>query len=274
MNTLFLLFLMDIRYITLILNILIKNGELMIIIENLSKEFIVKKRKETTIKKALNDISLILEKGKTIGLIGANGSGKSTLIKTLVSLYHPTEGKVFIDGVNVHEEKDNLNDNIGVLYGGDAGLYERLTARENIAYFGELNGVHPEVVNTSINHYSYIFNMGEYIDRKVAKFSRGMRQKVCFVRSIIHDPDLIILDEPSTGLDVQGLKEVSDFIKYNQEKGKTIIISSHNMNEIVTLCDQVIILKDGSLSYFGDLTPLIKENNDISEIYNLMGVKA
>ena len=116
--------------------------------------------------------------------------------------------------------------------------------------------------------------MNEYMNRRVDGFSRGMKQKVCFLRSVIHNPEIVILDEPSTGLDVEGIQQVADFIKFNQNQNKTIIISSHNMNEIYELCNKVIVLKEGKLSYFGNLRDVVDEPGNFTKLFQYMGVKS
>lgn len=243
----------------------------MIKVKNLTKKFKINKKNKKEIKTALNDISFEINKGEIVGLIGQNGSGKSTLLKIMSSLYEPTNGYVYIDGLEVIKNQSKTKNKIGVLFGGDSGLYGRLTAYENIKYFGELNGMSQKDIDESISKYEKFFNMKDYMHRKTENFSRGMKQKVCFLRSVIHNPEIIILDEPSTGLDVAGINEVAQFIKFNQNNKKTIIISSHNMSEIVNLCDKVIVLKDGNLVYFGAIKDLI--NNDCYDnLYDLMGV--
>ncbi|MDR2867110.1 MAG: ABC transporter ATP-binding protein [Acholeplasmatales bacterium] len=243
----------------------------MIKLENVSKVFKVKESRKQFVKIALNDISFVINDGETVGLVGANGSGKSTLLKVLSTLYQPSVGKVYIDGKDIFLNSDESKKKLGVLFGGDSGLYPNLTAYENIEYFGKLNGLSEQEIRHNIAHYSQFFSMEDYINRRVANFSRGMKQKVCFLRSIVHNPQIVILDEPSTGLDVAGIEEVAQFIKYHQDLKKTIIISSHNINEISRLCQKIIILKAGNLMYFGDLQPLISDKS-FNEVYKLMGV--
>jgi len=245
----------------------------MIKIENITKEFLINNKKKKEIKVALKDISLEIKKGEIVGLIGQNGSGKSTLIKMIVGLYNPTFGNIKIDNEDISSKNSQSRKKIGVLYGGEAGLYNNLTTYENIQYFGMLNGLKEEEIYQNTQKYQELFNMSDYMERRVSNFSRGMKQKVNFLRSIIHNPEIIILDEPSTGLDVKGIMEVSNFIKYNQKLGKTIIISSHNMDEIADLCDKVIILNDGNLVYFGNLNDLLDSKLKYEKLYDLMGVK-
>ncbi|MGI6782361.1 MAG: ABC transporter ATP-binding protein [Acholeplasmataceae bacterium] len=245
----------------------------MIKVENLTKKFDIKNKGKKDVKVALNEITFEIQKGSVVGLIGANGSGKSTLLKVISSLYQPSNGIVHVDGLDVTKHQDETKKKIGILFGGEAGLYGRLTAFENIKYFGELNGLELDEINQAIEEYETFFNMKDYMHRRVENFSRGMKQKVLFLRSVIHNPEIIILDEPSTGLDVAGINEVAEFIRFNKRNHKTIIISSHNMNEIASLCEDLIILRDGNLAYFGPISNLVTKQGNYDQLYELMGVK-
>lgn len=243
----------------------------MINVIDLCKSFSIKEKRTKTQKIALNKINFSIKDGEVIGLVGKNGSGKSTLLKIMCGLYKPTSGSVSINNLDVSHNVNQIKQDMGVLFGGDAGLYKRLSARENIEYFAQLNGLKIDEIQQNLNKYVEFFNMENYIDRKIDNFSRGMKQKTCFIRSIIHNPSLIILDEPSTGLDVQAIEEVANFIKLNKKENKTIILSSHNMDEILKLCDKVIVLNSGNLTFFGPLSDVVK-NNDLSQLYNYMEV--
>jgi sodium transport system ATP-binding protein len=221
----------------------------MIKVTNLKKEFSIKSESGKKKLLVLKDVSFVVQKGETIGLLGKNGAGKTTLIKILSTLINQTSGSVYIDGNEIFSNPPLTKSKIGVMYGGEASLYPRLTAYENIEYFGELNGVSKELVKQQIKLLSNFFEFDEYLNRRVVNFSRGMKQKVLFIRSIVHNPNIIILDEPSTGLDINGILEVENFVKYLKEQGKTIIISSHNLSEIENLTDRIIILDKGEIIY-------------------------
>lgn len=238
-------------------------------VSKLSKVFISHKKFKKITKTALDDVSFDVVEGKTYGLIGKNGSGKTTLLKILCGLYNPTCGTAKINGKDIYSSKDLLKNKIGVLFGGESNLYIHFTAYENIQYFGRLYGMNDDLIKKRIEVLSKYFEMDNYINLNVANFSRGMKQKVGLVRSIIHDPEILILDEPSTGLDIQAIKQVENFITYNKEKGKTLIISSHNMDEISKLCDCLLILNDGKLVKSVDDVSII---NSEKELFDLMGV--
>lgn len=244
----------------------------MIKVNNLSKVFKTSKFLfKTEIKTALNNINFEINEGETVALIGKNGSGKSTLLKVITGLYKPTTGDVFVNNINISKNPSESKKSMGILFGGDAGLYKRLTAKENILYFAQLNGAKLNDVTQNLDKLVSYFDMTDYIDRKVDNFSRGMKQKTCFLRTVVHDPTTIILDEPSTGLDVQAINEVANFIEMNKKQGKTIIISTHNMNEVVRLCQKVIILRDGLMVYYGKVSDVV-QGSDFSKLFNYMGV--
>jgi len=154
------------------------------------------------------------------------------------------------------------------LFGGEVGLYDRLTARENIKYFAELNGMSKEETNKSIEELAKNLDMTEYLDRRVGKFSRGMKQKVAIARSIVHNPSVVLFDEPTIGLDVTSAKIVQDFILKCKSDGRTIIFSSHTIPEVEKLCDRIVIIHKGKIVEEGKLKDLEeKYNNSIEEIF-------
>lgn len=198
----------------------------------------------------LDTISFSVPKGEITALLGANGAGKSTIIRLISTIYKQDEGEIIIDGLNTLKEPEKVRKKIGVLLGGDVYLYNSLTARENIQYFAELQGIEKDEIKNKIEELVKVFQMEEYIDTRVEKFSRGMKQKVAFARAIIHSPDILILDEPSTGLDIEAIMMVRSFIKECQKEGRTILLSTHNMNEI-ELCDNYVFLKEGKIKAQG-----------------------
>ncbi len=223
----------------------------MIRVENLSKRF-----KEID---AVKDISFNVKDGEIYGLIGENGAGKTTTLRLLATMLKATGGDAFLGGHSIISEPDKVREVIGILFGGEVGLYDRLTARENIEYFAKLNGMSREMIKSRIEYLSEVLGMEEYIDRRTGKFSKGMKQKVSIARSIVHDPRILLLDEPTSGLDVSVTRIVHDFIKGLTEEGKTVIFSSHNMDEVKKLCDKVLVINKGSLIYDGYIEDLEKE---------------
>lgn len=201
----------------------------MIVLNNL-----VKKLKENII---IDNLSLTINSGEITALVGKNGAGKSTLIRLISGILKPNSGTIEI-----------ISDlSIGVLLGGDVNLYENLTAYEIISYFGNLYGLSQKNIDERINELDKVLNFNSFINKKAYTFSRGMKQKIALVISIIHNPDILLLDEPSTGLDLESVNDVVKFIKYLKSKNKTILIATHNIFEIVELSDNIAFLNQGKI---------------------------
>ncbi len=211
----------------------------MIRVLNVSKSF-----KKTQV---IKDISFTARSGQITGFIGANGSGKTTTMRLISTILKPDSGSITVDGADVLHEPNKARERMGVLFGGDVSLYNRLTAWENIMYFAKLQGMPEELAAERIKALSNLLDMERYLFRRVQGFSRGMRQKVAFAKSIVHDPSTILLDEPSTGLDIYSIRDVQDFILMCKEQGKTVLVSTHNMHEIERLCDDLVIIADGRI---------------------------
>lgn len=234
---------------------------------------LTKKYKEV---EAVKGISFTVEEGIVFGLLGENGAGKTTTLRMLATMIKPTSGTAVIDGLDIVKEADDIRGRIGILFGGDTGLYDRLTARENIEYFGLLNGMDKAEISKRIKFLSDKLGMEEYIDRRVGKFSKGMKQKVAIARSIVHNPKVMLLDEPTSGLDVSSVRIVHDFILDQKREGKTIIFSSHSMSEVEKLCDVVGIINKGKLIEVSTLAKLKERfnSNKLEDIFvDLVGEK-
>ena len=188
--------------------------------------------------KVLNDLSLTIDSGKITVLVGKNGSGKSTLIRIMAGLVMPDSGDVTLaNGLTM-----------GVMLGGDVNLYNKLTGREIIEFFGQLRGMSSACINKRIDEMDEILDLSEFINKRAYTFSRGMRQKIALTISVIHNPDIILLDEPSTGLDIEAVNDVIRFLKYLKSDNKTIFIASHNVFEISDLSDSIAFLKNGKIN--------------------------
>ena len=225
----------------------------MITIKNITKTF--------GKKVAVDDLSFCAEPGVITGLIGGNGSGKSTTMRMIATLLKQDSGTIEINSIDTIKNPTLARKQIGILLGGDVSLYDKLTARENILYFADLQGMDKENSKKSLEELSTLLGMNDFLDRQVAGFSRGMRQKVAFARSIIHDPDILLLDEPSTGLDINSIKDVQDFILFCKERKKTIILSTHNAHEMETLCDNIVFIEEGKIIAEGKKDDLLKKHN-------------
>ncbi|NTV89789.1 MAG: ATP-binding cassette domain-containing protein [Clostridiales bacterium] len=218
---------------------------------------------------AVDDISFNIERGEIFGLVGENGAGKTTTLRMLATMLKPTSGGASMKGFDIEGEPEKVRANIGILFGGETGLYDRLTAAENISYFGELNDMSRAEIKKRIDYLSRFFNMEDYINRKAGKFSKGMKQKVAFARSIVHDPDIMLFDEPTSGLDVTAINNVHDFILECKTEGKTVIFSSHSMSEVEKLCDRIGIIHKGRMVFSGSFDELSGKygERDLEEIF-------
>jgi len=218
---------------------------------------------------AVDQLSFTVLPGEVVGLLGENGAGKTTTMRMMATVLQPTKGSISIDGCCVSTQPLEVRKRIGILFGGDVGLYSRLSARENIAYFGKLYGMDDRQLAGRMERLSRMLGMEEFMDRKVGAFSRGMKQKVAIARALVHDPPVILLDEPTTGLDVTSASVFRDLIKEMKREGKTILFSSHNMGEVEKLCQRVIIMHKGKLRFEGTIADLRKQfgMEDLDEIF-------
>ncbi|MFL0250868.1 ATP-binding cassette domain-containing protein [Clostridium neuense] len=219
--------------------------------------------------KAVDNISFNVNNGEIVGLLGENGAGKTTTLRMLATMLKISEGKAIINGYDASKEPYKVRGEIGILFGGDVGLYDRLTARENMMYFAKLNGMSDEEAKTSIANLSNQLEMQDYMDKRVGKFSRGMKQKVSIARSIVHNPSVVLFDEPTTGLDVSAARIVQDFILNCKKQNKAVVFSSHSMTEVEKLCDRVVIIHKGKLIEQGTIEELKEKynNNDLEEVF-------
>lgn len=233
----------------------------MLEIKNLTKKF-----KKSTV---VDDVSFKVNPGEIVGLLGENGAGKTTTLRMISTMLKITSGEAIVNNFSANKEPIKVRNEIGILFGGDVGLYDRLTARENIKYFANLYGISDKDADIRINELAKKFNMEEYIDKRVSKFSRGMKQKVSIARSIVHSPSVMLFDEPSTGLDVTAARTIQDFILDCKKENKTILFSSHSMREVEKLCDRVVIINKGKLLEDCSIDTLKKKynNDDLEEVF-------
>ena len=221
---------------------------MMIEIQELSKSF-----KDV---EAVKGISFSVTKGEVFGLLGENGAGKTTTLRLLATMLMPTSGTARLASHDITAEPHKVRKAIGILFGGESGLYDRLSARENIAYYGQLNDLSPQEIKNRIQYLSATLGMEDYIDRKVGKFSKGMKQKVSIARSIIHSPSIMLFDEPTAGLDVSAARVIHKFITSCKDEGKTVLFSSHSMHEVEKLCDRVAVIHKGAIVEQGKIDSL------------------
>lgn len=216
---------------------------------------------------AVKDLSLSIGKGEIIGLMGANGAGKTTTLRMISTMIKPTAGSLLVNGYNVRTHPREVRRRIGLLFGQQEGLYDRLTARENILYFASLYGMPAKETDAKLKPLTDLLEMSSFLDRRAGTFSTGMRQKTLIARTLIHDPDLLLLDEPATGLDIRGTRHVYGFIRIYRSLGKTVIFSSHNPHGVREISDRILIMKEGRLMGAG--TPAALETKQPLEDYFL-----
>lgn len=207
----------------------------------------VSKQFPDAIRPAVNQVSLSVPRGEIVGLLGANGAGKTTLLRIFASLLLPSEGTAAVCGKDVVGNRAAVRASVGALFGGAAGLYERLTVRENLAYFARLGGVDRRSVAGRIETLVRLFGMEEFSTRPVAHCSSGMKQRTALARAMVHEPEVLLLDEPSTGLDIEATLALQECVRGVRNAGTTVLVSSHNTAELAALCARVVIMTEGHL---------------------------
>ena len=212
--------------------------------------------------KAVRNVSFIIESGKTIGLLGRNGAGKSTLIKCIIGILSPDSGKVLFDG----KQLSDSNAKIGYLP-EERGLYLNATVFDQLSYFAELNGVNKNVTKKEIERLLNSFEIIEYKHRKIKTLSKGNKQKVQLIAAIIHNPDILILDEPFSGLDPINGAIFKRILNELRLQGKAIILSSHRMEDIEELCDSVLMINEGVPVINDNIDTVLKENSNHNKVY-------
>ena len=199
-------------------------------------------------KKAVNNISFNVEKGEILAFIGPNGAGKSTTIKMLTGILFPTKGEISISGINPQKDRKKLAYKIGCVFGQKEQLWIHLTPYDNFKFFGAIYDIPEEVVEKRISEYNDIFELEEFINTPVRSLSLGQRMICEIVASLIHEPEILFLDEPTIGLDPVIKEKIRVFIKrLNKEKKTTIFLTSHDVGDIEKLCKRVIIINDGKI---------------------------
>jgi sodium transport system ATP-binding protein len=196
---------------------------------------------------AVRGISFDAPDGKITGLLGPNGAGKSTTLRVLYTVLKPDQGRATIDNNDVVSDSLEARRRIGALPHG-AGLYPHLTARENIAYYAKLCGLDNGAVADRVEHLIKLLEIDDFADRRTKGFSQGQRTKVSIARSLVHNPQNVILDEPSNGLDVMATRSLRDLILKLKDTGHCVLFSSHVMQEVAALCDDIVIIANGKVA--------------------------
>ena len=230
----------------------------MIIAENLTKTFRDRKR---GLVRAVNNLSLTCHPGQIFGLLGANGAGKTTTLRMLGTLLEPTLGNATIAGYDIRKNPEEVRRSIGFLSGSTA-LYGRLTAREMIQYFGQLNNLRGTDLSTRVDELIDRLEIGEFENGRCDKLSTGQKQRVSIACSIVHRPPVMIFDEPTSGLDVMTSQTIMAFIEQCRIDNLTVVFSTHIMSEVERLCDRVAIVHHGIIAAEGSVDELRQQTGE------------
>jgi sodium transport system ATP-binding protein len=195
---------------------------------------------------AVRTLTLEARAGEVYALLGPNGAGKTTALRCLATLLVPTEGSASVDGIDVRRHPVEARKKIAFL-AASMGLYERLSARELITYFGRLHGMEERALATRVDDLIELFGITDFAERLCGRLSTGQRQRVSLARALVHDPPALILDEPTLGLDVLSGQTIYEFIRHERGRGKVVLFSTHQMEEVEILADRVGVLRDGEL---------------------------
>jgi len=209
--------------------------------------------------KAVNGVTFQARDGEITGLLGPNGAGKTTTLRMLYSLLPPDQGQIRIDGLDPTRDAMEIKRTLGVVP-DSRGLYSRLTARENITYYGELHGMDKASIAKRIEHLTGTLDMADFIDRRTEGFSQGQRVKVAIARAMVHEPQTVLMDEPSNGLDVMSTRALRHYIRSLRDDGHSVILSTHIMQEVAALCDRIVIIAKGEVAADGTAQELLERS--------------
>ncbi|AKL96002.1 ABC-type Na+ transport system, ATpase component [Clostridium aceticum] len=224
----------------------------MIKVMNIKKKFYDKKHGDFY---AVDDVSFQIEKGEIFGLLGPNGAGKTTLLRIMATIMQQSTGQIIVNGYDTKEQPEEVKKSIGFL-SGNTKLYKKLTPVETMKFFGKFYDIPKKVMEKRIEEIIYSLQMQDFKDRIIEKLSTGQVQKTSIARCMIHDPNIYILDEPTLGLDILTSRTIIDFIKKKKEEGKTIIFSTHYMEEADSLCDRIALIHKGKIIETGRIEDL------------------
>ena len=204
---------------------------------------------------AVDRLSFVVPAGEVFGLLGPNGAGKTTTIRMIVGLLRPDSGYAEVAGFRTSESPDEVKSRIGLVSAND-GVYPWLTVREMLLFFADLYGLHPQEARENLRMLTGLFELTSLLDRRCSLLSTGQRQRVTLARALIHAPPVVLLDEPTRGLDVLGSQVVIDYIRRLRDEGQAVIVSTHRLDEAERLCDRFGLLHQGQLRLEGTLAEL------------------
>ncbi len=223
-------------------------------------------RRESKEVVAVEDVSFSIAEGELFGLLGPNGAGKTTTVKMLTTLLIPSSGRATVGGYDVETQSDKISPRIGFIFGGERGLYWRLSAIDNLRYFASLYHVHPDVAAKRIPMLLEMVGLDGRGREKVEGYSRGMKQRLHIARALLHDPQILFLDEPTIGLDPVGARELRRVVRNLQDEKKTILLTTHYMFEADMLCQRIAVINKGLIIALDTPAALKKLVSDLSVI--------
>lgn len=209
---------------------------------------------------AVSEVSFSCYKGEIFGLLGTNGAGKTTTLRMLSTLLKPTSGTASVMGYEVSKEPQNVRRSIGYL-STTTSLYPRLSCRETLEFFARINGYPEDRIAARVTHLVERFGLAEYADARIERLSTGMKQKVAIARTVAHDPSVVILDEPTNGLDILNVLDFHKLMRELQSAGKTVLFSTHTMSEAEKLCDRIAVIHRGKILACGTLEELREQSS-------------
>lgn len=217
---------------------------------------------------SVKDLSLTLKEGEIFGFLGKNGAGKSTTIKCLTGILPFEEGIIKICGFDLNKNSIDAKLNLGYVPDNHA-VYENLTGEEYVNYMGNIYKVPKEIIKERMDRFAKLFSMDHAIKNQIRSYSHGMKQKICIIAALIHNPKFWVLDEPLMGLDPQSMYEIKEYMKQHKKLGNTVFFSSHNIDMVEKLCDRVAIINKGQLMEILDVKKFVKESKVSLEEYFL-----
>lgn len=244
--------------------------ETVIEVKNLKRDYITYKgviHRKKEIIHAVKDISFSVGKGEIFGLLGQNGAGKTTTIKMLTTLLAPTEGVCKVLGYSTFGEEKKIRRRINFIFGGELGVYRRLSARDNLRYFGNLYLIDKKTQEERIDSILKLVDLYDRADDLAETYSKGMIQRLQIARGLMNDPEIIFMDEPTVGLDPLGARMLRDIILKLKEEGRTVLLTTHYLPEAEELCDRMVIMKKGEIVAKGTPAEIIGDATNLEEAY-------
>ena len=244
-----------------------------LIVQNLAKSFRLSAKQQKLehtqekVRRAVRDLSFSVQEGEIFGLLGQNGAGKTTTIKMLTTLLAPTGGTCKVLGWSTFGEEKRIRARINFIFGGEMGVYRRLSARDNLRYFSNLYLIPRKEQDVRIQKILGLVELAERADDLVETYSKGMIQRLQIARGLINDPEILFMDEPTVGLDPVGARMLRDIIRRLKEDGKTVLLTTHNLAEVEELCDRLVVINKGKLIASGTPAEIKADSETLEDAY-------